>query len=281
LNRIARALLAALCLALATAVGAQDRQVVTVSFKLDVPRWQRDLGSSVPDFEMKAAHTIATWLGSTFGFMRFKPGSADTRHLSVRLAVSPGSEGGMFSETELVFSLIGHGDTRPIRWSFRIGRLFAEPTHGPDPFAAEVLVRMGDLDRPRFIDEFLSKVPISDRAKVWRDPIGWVLPYRRAELCMDYQSVVVVEHLMDTAVGPIPKPFNATTVTDFTPRNATEDTRPWTGNMFAQPVRDQADLFVFSQPGANAPAIRAVYVKSYRALQPCAVPVPPSEAGFR
>jgi len=268
-------------LAAASPAGAQERPEVTVSFELAVPRWVSFFDRDQPELEKRAAEALAQWLNKEFRFASYKPGSAGTRHLKLRLGVAPEAEGRQRKETQLRLELVGQNPPQAVTWQFRPENTYSAPTSGIEPFVKEIEFRLGAMDKQLLVKQLLSKIPIADRADLWKDPVGWVIPYRKAELCMDFKSLLRVESQLQTGAGVAPREFLAQASTDFQPPNVSAATEPMRGRLFTEVASTHLHFAELGAAKPGAVAIRAIYVVEYLPLEPCVAPVPPAAVSFR
>ena len=282
MNKLVQTISMAASLAVSALVSAQERPVVTVSFNLAVTRWQDNFSASqVADFQARSAEAVAQWLNREIGFFSFKPGTSPTRHINVQLAVAPDAGSKPTKETQLRLELVGHGPSTPLVWNFRPQNSFLQPTQGPEPFAREVQLRLIALDKQALVSQVLSHIPISNNAQMWKDPVGWVIPFRKAELCMDFQSILRVESLVESGAGRLPREFKARASNDFAPPNAAGVPEAFLGRLFSEAVAGQEGLGDLTTAKPEAVAIRAVYVLDYLPLQPCTGPLELKDVDFR
>ena len=256
------------------------RPVVAVSFDLAVPRWQGKFGTQQDDFQNKAAQTIANWLGQQMGFAEFKAGAAGPHRLIVHLEVAPDAGTRQNKETQLRMELVGLAAVAPLVWRFRPDERYGEPTGGVDGFVRELELRLLDIDKQVLVRQLLSRVPIAHEAQLWKDPVGWVIPYRKAELCMDFRSMLRIENMLPSGAGPVLKEFMARASGDFAPRDPASASALMRGRLFTEPVPLQEGLADLGNAKPELVSIRAVYVVEYQPLQPCSKPVAPDAVDF-
>ena len=254
--------------------------VVAVSFDLAVVRWQGTFGANRTALEDKAALEISKWLAGELGFMTYEPSKTGPHRLIVHLEVVPDAGTRQDKETQLRLELVGHS-APPMVWRFRNEESYGQPTAGVDAFALEIGRRMAAVDQRALVRQLLSQVPITNEAQLWKDPVGWVMPYRKAELCMDFKSLLRIENMIPSGAGPVMKEFMARASGDFVPRDNAPGSMPLRGRLFTEPMPAQEGLADLGNARPDLVAIKAVYVVEYQPLQPCSKPVPPDAVEFR
>ena len=281
MKQIWRLVLIAVGLAGSALACVAARPIVAVSFDLAVPRWQKQFGTKQEEFQDKAAQTIASWLGQQMGFVGFEAGAVSPHRLMVHLEVAPDAGTKQYKETQLRMELVGQAAATPLVWRFRPDDRYGDPTGGVDGFVRELGLRLLDIDKQTLVRQVLSRVPIAHEAQLWKDPVGWVIPYRKAELCMDFRSMLRIESMLPSGAGPVLKEFMARASGDFTPRDPASATALMRGRLFTVPVPLQEGLADLGNAKPELVAIRAVYVVEYQPLQPCSRAVPPEAVDFR
>jgi hypothetical protein len=259
---------------------ATARPVVAISFDLAVARWQGTFGASRAALEEKAASEIAKWLGQELGFMGYEPGKTGPHRLVVHLEVVPDAGSRQDKETQLRLELAGQ-PAPPMVWSFRNEEGYSQPTNGVEAFALEITRRMAAIDRRALVRQILSQIPITNEAQLWKDPVGWVMPYRKSELCLDFKSLFRIENMLPSGAGPVLKEFTARASGDFAPRDNAPGSMLLRGRLFTEPMPSQDGLSDLGSAKPELVSIKAVYVVEYQPLQPCSKPVPPDAVEFR
>ena len=277
-----RAILLAMVLGTAAAASAADRPAVAVSFDLNVPRWQGQFSPTQrDDLQAKVAKSVATWMSQQMGFVDFEPSLTGAQRLVLHLDLAPDTGARQFKETQLRLELAGTPAASPLVWRFRDEEGYADGTRGVDAFAQEIALRLVDVDKQALVRQVLSKVSIAKEAALWKDPVGWVIPFRKTDLCMDFKSMLRIENMLPSGAGPVVKVFTARASGDFTPREAAHAPSALRGRLFTEPEPAQDGLAELGRARAEAVTIRAIYVTEYLPLQPCNKPVPPDRVDFR
>lgn len=267
-------------------VAAQQRPVVGVSFDLAVPRWQAHLGDDRPIFEKQAAAHVAKFLGDQVGFVSFDPDVPSTPKLIVHLEVAPGAGVSLKKATQLRLELAGAAPAASLAWSFRPEGTFAEPTGGLLGLLKELDLRLVDVNRPELVGEVLSRVSIAKVAHLWKNPVVWVIPYRKTELCMELSSVLRIVSMMPSPAGPQQRIYRTRAKGEFRPEGSTESP-DWIGRLFtvpeksAAPEETEAGLDALGAADPQKVSIQAIYVLDYQRMQPCVESVSPATVDFR
>jgi len=276
-----RTILGAVAIGAMMPAWAVDRPAVTIAFDLNVPRWQGQFGARRDELQAKVAAAVAAWMSQQMGFADFGAGTGGPQRLVLHLDVASDAGSHEFKETQLRLELAGAAAATPLIWRFRSDERYAEPTGGVDAFAQEVALRLVDVDKQALVRQVLSRVPIASEAALWKDPVGWVIPFRKTDLCMDFKSMLRIENMLPSGAGPVLKEFMARASGDFAPREAAHAPSALRGRLFTEPVPAQEGLADLGRARPDTVAVRAVYVTEYLPLQPCNKPVPPDRVDFR
>lgn len=269
------------CLAGAACTAGRARPVVAVSFDLAVPRWVNTFGDQRDALQAKAAQAVASWLDQQMGFVDFEAGSSGPHRLVLHLEVAPDAGTRPYKETQLRLELLGQPTAQPLVWRFRPDDRFGEPTGGVDGLVREIGLRLGGIDKQALVRQVLSRVPIASEAQLWKDPVGWVIPYSRTDLCMDLRSLLHIENMMPSGAGPVLKEYDARATGDFKPPEAQPAAATLRGRVFTEPQTSPEGLAELGRAKADQVAIRAVYIVEYQPLATCSRPVPPEAVDFR
>ena len=267
----------------AASAQATDRPRVAVSFELNERRLQNAFQPAQrKDLEARAAAVIAQRLGERIGFVAFSAEpQAATHALVVRLEAAPGSSQALFKETLLRLEITGPGvAARSLSWRFRPEERYGDPTGGVEALVREIELRTRDIDYRALIQDVLSQVAIAREAQVWQDPVGWVIPYRKSELCLDFRSMLRIESMLPSGAGPVLREYMARASADFDPPSSAGVTA-LRGRLFMQPEASAKGLAELRRARPEDMSIRGVYVIEYRQLAPCTGPVPLEAVDFR
>jgi hypothetical protein len=246
---------------------AEPRTPVTVA--VVVVEYRNDF-ADVRALEREAAARIAGRLGRHLGFLRFTPAPGAPFMLTFEVkAKAPPERPGAPREVGFHIRLEGPG----VRESgdylvFRGEDEFGRPIGDVPAMAAEIDLKLRDDDLRGRLAKLLRQIPIARSAHVWRapPPVGWILPYRRGDLCVDFHSQFVIETVVLTAVGPSRVELEARAAAEFLPPDPTPVDR-LRGHIFTRPLdeaRFQAEL-----GGAAQASVEAIRLKEYRALAGC------------
>lgn len=275
--------LAACLLGAAVPAQATDRPRISVSFELAERRLQNAFQPAQrQDLEARAAAAIAQRLGERIGFVSFSAAPpAAPQLLKVRLEAAPGSAQALFKETLLRLELTGPGLTpRSLSWRFRPEERYGDPTGGVEALVREIELRLRELDDRALIQDVMSQVAIAREAQVWQDPVGWVIPYRKTELCLDFRSLLRIESMLPSGAGPVLREFLTRASADFDPP-AAAGAAGLRGRLFTQPEAGAEGVAELRRARPEDVSIRGIYVVEYRQLAPCTGPVPLDAVDFR
>lgn len=282
MNKLWRTILEAMILGVSAAASAADRPAVAVAFDLNVPHWQGQFSTAQrDDLQARVAKGVAAWMSQQMGFVDFEPGPTGLQRLVLHLDVAPDAGTRQFKETQLRLELVGTASAPPLVWRFRDEEGYAESTKGVEAFAQEIALRLVDVDKQALVRQVLSKVSIASEAALWKNPVGWVIPFRKTDLCMDFKSMLRIENMLPSGAGPVFKEFIARASGDFAPGDAAHAPSALRGRLFTVPVPAQDGLADLGRAKPEAVTIRAIYVTEYLPLQPCNKPVPPDRVDFR
>jgi hypothetical protein len=261
---------------------AADRPRISVSFELVERRLQNAFQPAQrADLEARAAAAIALRLGERIGFVSFSAAPpAAPNLLTVRLEAAPGSAQALFKETLLRLELTGPGLTpRSVSWRFRPEERYGDPTGGVEALVREIELRLRELDYRALIQDVMSQVAIAREAQVWQDPVGWVIPYRKTDLCLDFRSLLRIESMLPSGAGPVLREFLTRASADFDPPGAAA--AALRGRLFTLPEAGAEGVAELRRVRPEDVSIRGIYVVEYRQLAPCTGPVPLDAVDFR
>jgi hypothetical protein len=284
LNRLFITGLVVCLLGAAAPAQATDRPRISVSFELAERRLQNAFQPAQrQDLEARAAAVIAQRLGERIGFVSFSAAApAAPQVLKVRLEAAPGSSQALFKETLLRLELTGPGLTpRSLSWRFRPEERYGDPTGGVEALVREIELRLRELDDRALIQDVMSQVAIAHEAQVWQDPLGWVIPYRKTELCLDFRSLLRIESMLPSGAGPVLREFLTRASADFDPPGTVGGAAALRGRLFTQPEAGAEGVAELRRVRPEDVSIRGIYVVEYRQLAPCAGPVPLDAVDFR
>lgn len=253
---------------------AAGEQRTPVAVKVVVVEYRNDFGARVADLERAAAERIAARLGRHLGFLRFtpSPGAPYTLTFEIKAKVPPERPG---APREVGFHVRLDGpDVREGTdyLVFRGEEEFGRPIGDVAAMAAEIDVRLRDDDLRGRLGKLLRQIPIArspvaKSAYVWKArPPGWILPYRRSDLCVDFHSQFVIETAVSTAIGRERVELEARAAAEFEPPGPTPIDR-LRGHIFTRPLDE--DRFRAEVAEADGASVEAIWMKEYRALAGC------------
>lgn len=267
-------------------VAAQVRPVVAVSFDLAVPRWQAHFGGDRAAFEKEAADRIAQWFGDRFGFVSFDPNATSMPRVVVHLELAPGQSARQNKETQLRLELTGARSPAPLVWRFRSEDLFAEPMGGGPGLLKELELRLDDVNPQALVGQVLSQVSIAKEAHLWKNPVSWIIPYRKSELCMELDSVLRIVSMMPSGAGPQQRIFRTRAKGEFRPEGSTPPP-DLVGRLYtvpeksAMPEEGESGLDALGAVNPQQVSIQAIYVIDYQRMHPCVGAASPTTVDFR
>jgi hypothetical protein len=273
--RSVRLLISTLALALVVpaAAAANDRPVVQVRFVIVDATYKLKFGAAVrPAVEAAAAARLAQQLAARIGFIGFTAQNGPDIVLTFELdRQDPSSIGDV---REVGFHVKLHRQGQPV--GDRVYVMFRPQTESLAPIPdRDALIeaigpKVAEAAAPRGpITALLSAIPIARQALLIQSPLGWVIPYQHADLCMDEASVVRLSNTVDSPVATVVREFTAKT----SGRSNQGESR---GRIFSEPdpvVQEHLDDLK-NTPTAQI-RVDAVYVVRYSPRTPCEAAVAP------
>lgn len=215
-------------------------------------------------------------------FVRLGAFPTSPYHLVVRLLRrQPGTTGP--AEVGLWASLAGAGvDSASVYWlTLRPLEAYNDARGTPRELLADLRARVQAPGAGTAVQELLGRVPIAPKAAVWRSPLGWVLPFRRAELCLDPASTLRIRNRIRSGAGPRVVELVADASGDFDP---TPLPAQWAAEQYhvvgyALPGQAGLDDLRTAAAAADGITVEGVYVRDYhRSATSCGTPTPPDSA---
>ncbi|HLC42442.1 MAG TPA: hypothetical protein VJO34_12580 [Methylomirabilota bacterium] len=251
---------------------AEQKTVVGVKFVLDEHSYRKHFLPDIPLLEREATARIVKKLREHIGFLDFAAIPPEPPFkLTVRLdAKAPPEQPGAAREVGFHIILDGPKVTRNTEYViFRDEENFGKSLGTAESLVTEIGSKLRDDVYKDRIGKLLNQVPITRTGHLWGSPPeGWVIPYRPIDLCMDFQSQLVIENLVPSGAVRKHREFEARAIGEFLP-SAPTSIDHLRGHIFSEPT----DLQKFqTEVGAVSPAqisVSAVYVKEYRHLVPC------------
>ena len=284
---------AAIVLACAPHARAEVRRAVAVRVEVVAPSFRRELvgpgqatSPELQSAERDAARQIAAALGEPPGFLAFQAegepavagGPAPAATLTVRVVAKAPAAATVLREIGLVVDAAGAGVGRgePAYLVLR-GQddIRAAPSRAAE-LAREIASRVAEREED-VVRDVLSRVPIATTGARLEEPLGWILPYRPEEICIDFRSRFAIASEVQQAIGrqelDLPSEFRVvfdppgdTPLDDHRHRIVTLPTLPG----------DHPDIVLLK--GARAATVKAVRVTQYVRQSGCGAQPSPAEA---
>lgn len=257
MTRVAVLALALLALA-APAARAATKTAVTVTFSLRAYEVEF-LPAEIAHVETRAAERIVARLREYAPFLDFTtaPGKEFTLAATLRPRAT-GERAGAPAEVIVQFKLGGpQVQARPEHVIFRPANdLSGVPL--VDGFIEEIDLKLTEDVYRGQLRSMLLQVPIARTGQFSSNPAGWVLPHRRTELCLHFQSRLNVEHIVRLAPENVRRPQ--------LPARADEDRQ---GQIFGRPVDPSNFQQEFATIQADQVSVAGIWITEYRDLVPC------------
>lgn len=261
---------------------------VQVRFELAEPSYLNALPAGTKGaIESSVALSLARRLANRFGHLDFTTDAGPERILAFTLATRDPRETGFFREVGFRIVLAGPGARgERFYWKFRPGEEYGqERWQRKEDFllAVEIKLDSVDTDYEGLIGSVLKAIPIATQAEFVPDPlVGWVIPVRCRDLCIDAGSILLVDSAvrLSPALGSILQVFRARSV--LFEADATHPD-PLDRQLVGQVEPDQRDLQNLSRLAPADISVRGVYVLQYRRVgsdEACGRAIPPEDAAF-
>jgi hypothetical protein len=255
-------------------VRADDRPVIKVEFVIvDANYKLKFTDADRPGVQAAAAARIVERIGARIGFVRFTTADGPDTVLKFELNRQDPKSTGDIREVGFHVTLsqrgqpLGEGAYVP----FRPQTESLSTIPGREALIEAIGPKVADASAPRGpITALLSVVPIARQAVLVQNPLGWVIPYKHDDLCMDEASVVRLSNTVDSPVTTVVRHFTAKT----SGRAKQEDMR---GRIFGEPhplAQDHLDEMKNTPVGQIK--VDGVYVVQYSPRTPCDTVVPPA-----
>ncbi|HZM70385.1 MAG TPA: tetratricopeptide repeat protein [Candidatus Cryosericum sp.] len=264
--------------------GAAEKTKVGVTFALAEQRFVDSFDAQVvrPRLERNAAKKLAGILGG-LSFVSFTTEAGAPYQLEFRLAAQDPRAAGPRKAVGIRASLAGPDGGGPVYIPFRGPEDYFARIPGETELIEQVALAITDELAEKIGRQLLSHVPIAAEATIWRDPLGWILPYKEDEICMDRESVVVVRHAFPTPAGPVTREFRGKAIGVFTNATTAGDVDS-VGRIFTRAEVPQQDIDWLQAPQGRAVEVKQVFVSEYRPIDTgCPIATVPPEsvlAGF-
>ena len=196
-------------------VTADDRSAVTVRVVLADRDYRAHVPpAELPDLEAALAERIARHLQGRIGFVRFTAQSGADSVLAFELDRQDRS--GTSALREVGFHITLHQASQPlgekIYVRFRSQTETFNQILGREALLEAVGPKVAEASGPRGpITTLLSWLPITRPAVFMSSPLGWAIPYRHDDLCMDNNTRVRLPTRIKSAVASVVHDFTART----------------------------------------------------------------------
>jgi hypothetical protein len=191
---------------------AGDKTEVGIEFTLPDHKYTDEFSpAELRSLLEKARASIAADLEKRFSFLHFTAGTATDYKLTVSLARAEGAVGVGPAEFGLHFSLEGpevHDDARGyVVFRTKDQDLTAIGTQ--DTLIDEIGGAIRRAAATELVGKVLKHIPIADTGELNADPLGWTIHRPRTKLCVDSDSVLIVENALPAQVGGWHEKFEA------------------------------------------------------------------------
>ncbi len=258
--------------ALGAAARCAERPRVGVSFEIVEPRYQASLGSQRASLEAGVLSALTEQLNRRIRFIAFDGGGGHPLRLLVRLqrkALGDPPPRGPLWETGFAARLEGAGsEIEPVYWlRFRPEERYLERVGTPEELGVEITQKLREADYPALVRHLFSKVAIADSAQFLKEPalelIGWIIPYKQSEICLDSGSVVTIQTEIPTTLFTLKRDYKANEFTEFNPPDTTgrQDLRE---HVICIADREQENIADLNRVEPSAVQVKAVRVIEYR-----------------
>jgi hypothetical protein len=268
-----------------TAASGQTRPVIAVKFVLQENLYRNEYSTQdVSKIERGVADTLAQLLSRRIGFVQFERAGAAPQTLVVTLNRKDLGSGAQRHETGFYVRLATAGVAgQDTYWRmFRPLEEYLAARGTSAAFMREVQARF-EVDDVESIQDLLRSIPISTQATLWQDAvvgIGWILPFRRADLCMDFETTLRIANTIRSGIDTR-KEFRAKATGDFNTTDTSSALGTLRGNVVGMATDPTADLAILRTTPANAIIVNGVFIDHYhRSDAACAMPAAPQSTSF-
>jgi hypothetical protein len=267
----------------ASPLNAQGPPVVAVRFNLREPSYRTEYGPSISQIERKFGKFLADRLAQQMAYVRFDTSSNAQRTLVVALDRRDPASNAQRHEIGLYVRLVGGAATTPPEqyWvMFRPIDQYLARRGTPEQLLNELRVRFasGDLEA---LQSVLRSVPVASQAQLWLNPLAWILPFKRRDLCMDFETTLLVRGSIQSPTGLLHDEYIAKANREFGPATPPAALRDQVGNVMGSLTSQRGDLDALRQAAPNSIRIDGVYVDHYhKSDSACAVPAAPDSTAF-
>lgn len=265
---------------LAPVTATAEAPRVKVDFTLAEPVYRDELkNAEILDLGARVAGFLTGELSREVRFLHFTRGDAGFL-LSVRLGQA-GASRVSFHDVLFHIELTGPDQIRSrTTWLFRGGNAWGTGIGSTGNFRTEIETSLGSHDMAELVPDVLSAIPVAQDGLFIQDQqvgIGWVVPFRSAEVCMDTQSEIKLKTEVESDLGMIPREFRARATAPYNPRGLAprEELRHC---LLCLAISDQDGLDMVRRSQPSKVHVKQVFVTSYRRTQPCQEPLAPAAA---
>lgn len=258
--------------AMAVPVLSADRPVISVAFQITEPHYQNSLGNQRAELEAAVQSVLAGQLNQRIHFLSFSSGGEQSLRLLVRLGRKilgdPPPQGPLW-ETGFEARLDGLGSqAEPVYWlRFRPAERYLDRLGTPEELKVEIGQKLREADYPALVRQLFSRVPIADSAQFLKEPslqiIGWIIPYKQSEICLDSGSVVAIQTEIPTSLFTLKRDYKADEFSEFDPPAATE-LQHLREHVICIADRRQENIEDLNRVEPSAVKVKAIRVVEYR-----------------
>jgi hypothetical protein len=259
--RLPLVLLAAVTASAASAQGPTPRPAVRVTFEVQEPSVKSNFTpAEIAEIEAAGAAMVARHLAGRARFLDFQP--AVPRY-QLRVALNRRDVTSSRPDDLVLHAAVLGPGVAPsrIHWKvFRRAQQVTPPIGGsPAQFLRTLeLVLAGHEDMP--IMPRLTRIPLTTTVALSPQPLGWVLPYRRDELCIDPASTLRVDNVIPAGPSAVRNySYEADASGELTPASG----RQW-GKVITVARAAQPEYAALRQAiSAGTARVTAVYLIKY------------------
>lgn len=275
---------------------AFQKPTVAVRFALTESTYASEFTpEKIREMESLLAQGLAARMRRQIAFLEFEAGAeADTTLIFDLNRADPEADPG--SSQDVVFHIRLDGSERCPKartaWKFRPETEFGARVGEFEEFHQEIVLKL-DLnaedeaqmqkDYKLLVPGLLGCVPIAETGLFFngrlggQDQMGWLIPYQRSELCLDAQSVLLIDGELVAGVGTSRDVFSAAPKWDFNPAEVVPaDLDQYRNQIFSVPLGDPAAL-----AAASSISVHKIYVVKYLfSRSACQRVIPATEVDF-
>ena len=224
-------------------MAAQSPTRIGVRVQLVADRYRLKFGSRTAAVEAALAGKIDSLLGTRIGFLRFAPAEARDSATGYRLVFTldrkDRASTGLLQEYGLWARL-----ERPAASPEELYWLMLRPAEATSKaikdeatFFGEVDAKLAHANLSPIIKDLLSKVPITQTALAWDNPLGWVLPLGSDSLCMKQFTLLTITNELTVGGTSFARRYGASVASlGFSVTSPTPDIAPFLRKVFSEPV---------------------------------------------